>query len=509
MANKVVYILELQDRYSRHAFKIAEANRRMQAQIMKTTNRVRVFSGALRVSAADLRLYGRRMRNAGMELTAAFTVGFGLVTKNAIQTFSQFEQMEIAIKTLSGSAAKGSRLMTDLKAFAATTPFEMKGLAESAKILIGMGQLDPNDVVSTMQQLGDLAAGTGAKIRGLAFEYSQIRSKGKADAIDLKQLALRGFNVLQVVKEMAAEKGKIFTMEEMQKFASQGAITFEVVRAALARVTGEGGLFFGMMNAQSKTLGGLWSNLKDEMDFANESIGKTLVELFDLKQVTKDLSDMVKRFAVSFREFATQHPQVTKIVVSMLFLLAVIGPLLIVIGLLSSAFGLMATGLGIAVKVTGLALAVKGLSFAFMFLGAVLGFIGIPVWLFVAAVLAVIAAVWLLWDNWDVVTKAIQTSIEFIIEMWDIFVGKLQEGGDFVMKILGIGVEGSPGTGGRSGAVNRAENTARNTMGSANDTLDVTITAPEGVVQKVTHGRTGSSQTRKPMNVGLNNLMAL
>ena len=469
MANKVTYILELRDKYSQYARKIQQSSAKMVSQFETVKIKSMYLNDKLRKLAKTVNHVGQSMRNAGGNITMGFSAGAAVIGGFALKTTAQFEQMAIGITTLAGSASAGSKLMTDLKTFAATTPFEMKGLAKGAQTLIGMGEVLPNKIIPTMRKLGDLASGTGADIQSLAYEFSQIKSKGKADSIDLKQLALRGFNVLKVLQQMAKEQGHVFSMTDMQKFASEGQISFELVSAALDKVTGKGGRFNGMMAAQSKTLAGLWSNFTDEVDFAADSIGATLVELFDLKQVLKDLSIWVSNFAKKFNSFAKEHPTITKFVLGFVAFLAVVGPLLIV-------FGAMASGMSAMIALAPI-------------LGTALTFAFGPIGLAVAA---------------------ISLAIVGLITYWDEIMAKIHEGVTFMAGVLGIDDEGATGSGGRSGKAQRmaASSESAATGQAMNDQLEVVVKTDEGTTASVKQ-RSSGGRSRRKLKTGINNAAAM
>src|SRR5690606_21584091 len=63
---------------------------------------------------------------------------------------------------------------------------------------------------------------------------------------------------------------------------------------AFVSLTAEGARFGGMMDAQSKTLTGVWSTLKDNVTANMVEIGNAIVEGFDLKGVTLGISEFIE-----------------------------------------------------------------------------------------------------------------------------------------------------------------------------------------------------------------------
>lgn len=70
----------------------------------------------------------------------------------------QFQQLEVAFKTMLGSGEKASKLMNQLVRTAATTPFDLQSVAQGAKQLLAYGTA-AEDVNDTLIKLGDIAAG--------------------------------------------------------------------------------------------------------------------------------------------------------------------------------------------------------------------------------------------------------------------------------------------------------------------------------------------------------------
>ena len=458
MANKVTYILELRDHYSRVAEKVKAANERIKRSYDKVNVVIKKSTRLMREQFRALRANGAAMRTAGGEMTMGFTAGLGLIAGAALKTTAAFEQMEVAINTLSGGAKKGGALMKELKTFAATTPFEMTELMKSSQLLLG-AQFAPEEVVGQLSMLGDVAAGTGARIDELVYTMTEIKQIGKASSIELKELTRRGFNVKKALQAMAAENGVILTMEQISEAASNGAITFDVVQAALKHVTGEGGLFNKMMILQSKTLKGVWSNAIDSMTFALDKMGKTLVKSTNLKKVIAQAADAVTKFAEKFEKFAEKHPDITLFIIGFLTLLAVMGPILILLGAMASGVGVLAS--------------------AFAGLATVAGLVSAPVLAIGLAIAGVVAGIKYVYDNWDRIKGSLGIALT-------------TEGG-------------AAGTGGRSGRLRTSapsESLAAGTAGK--DVIELNIKAPEGTVEKVK--QVGRRRGGRNLKVGVNNL---
>lgn len=98
----------------------------------------------------------------------------------------EFQQLEIAFKTMLGSAGQADVLMTQLVKTAATTPFGLKDIGQAAKQLLAYG-VAANDVNSTLIRLGDIAAGLSIPINDLAYLYGTTMVQGRLYTQDLNQ----------------------------------------------------------------------------------------------------------------------------------------------------------------------------------------------------------------------------------------------------------------------------------------------------------------------------------
>ena len=82
----------------------------------------------------------------------------------AIKTAEEYEQAEIAFQVMTGSKVKGTKLLGDLQQLAVETPFKSSEVVAQAKLLKAYG-VDTEDLIKTISQLGDVAAGTLSCVR--------------------------------------------------------------------------------------------------------------------------------------------------------------------------------------------------------------------------------------------------------------------------------------------------------------------------------------------------------
>ena len=201
--------------------------------------------------------------------TAYFTFqGASAFIKQVIAVRSQFQQLEIAFGTMLKSKEKANALMAQMTDLAAKTPFGLQEVSEGAKRLLAF-QVPAQEVTETLRRMGDVAAGLGVPMERLIHVYGQVKAQGRMFTNDLYQFMNAG---IPMISELSKAVGKSET--EIKEMVSEGKIGFAEVQAVIKNMTDEGGTFYNLMDAQSKSLGGQISNLKDNFAQVLNEIGK-------------------------------------------------------------------------------------------------------------------------------------------------------------------------------------------------------------------------------------------
>lgn len=180
----------------------------------------------------------------------------------------QFQQLEIAFSTMLKSKKKADKLMSELVDIAAKTPFDLQGVASSAKQMIAYGSSAEN-VGDELVMLGNVAAGVGSQLSEIAYLYGTLRTQGRAYAVDIRQFAGRG---IPIYEELAKVLG--VTKDEVSGLVKEGKVGFKEVEQAFKNMTSESGIYYNLMQEQSKSLTGQLSNLGDAWDTMLNEIGK-------------------------------------------------------------------------------------------------------------------------------------------------------------------------------------------------------------------------------------------
>ena len=260
----------------------------------------------------------------------ALGAGFTMLAKTGIEAAMTMEGLNAEFKVMTGSAERAAAVIKEISDFAAKTPFDKLGLSNAAKTLMAFG-MEAEKVVPTLRMLGDVAGSDQNKLSSLALVFGQIQSAGKLTGGDLLQLINQGFNPLNTLAKISGK-----SMAELKDAMSQGKISAEMVTLAFQAATSEGGLFFGNLEAQSQTLQGRISTLKDNFVTALQNMAEAFLPLlkagvdvliaFDWTPIVakvqafgnalssipfEDLLAWVRRLSILVVAFATRDLQVT------------------------------------------------------------------------------------------------------------------------------------------------------------------------------------------------------
>lgn len=257
MSEKATYIIDLKDAFS-PKLKTAYQN------LDGFENKLGKIAGPSG-SGGLLGAFGGAAARAFAPL--AIAAGLVMFTGKIITLGAEMEQTKVAMEVLVGDAEKANKLFSQMNNFANITPFANKDIIETGKLLLSFGT-KLEDVMPTVSMLGDISGGSADKLHMMSLAFAQMSSAGRLMGQDLLQMINAGFNPLKVISEKTG-KSMGFLKEQMEK----GRISAEMVKQAFVAATSEGGLFFGMMDKQSKTMAGMWSTFTGTIEHAMATIG--------------------------------------------------------------------------------------------------------------------------------------------------------------------------------------------------------------------------------------------
>lgn len=232
---------------------------------------VRKGKGQIRSLADTAEREGDRIdeltKRIGRAAAGIFSIGMAQqFARQVVQTRGQIQQLEIAFRTLTKSQEKADELMNQLIDTAAKTPFDLMGIADSAKFLLGI-RVPVEEVNDTLKMLGDIAAGVSAPLKDIAYLYGTTITKAHMDTMDLRQFTGRG---IDLIGELSKQYG--IATDEVQKYVAAGKVGAEDFKRAIQSIRET--TFNNLMEEQSKSLTGQIANLGDAIDMMMNEIGK-------------------------------------------------------------------------------------------------------------------------------------------------------------------------------------------------------------------------------------------
>ena len=143
--------------------------------------------------------------------------------------------------------------------FADTPPFGLAETQRAAQLLLGCG-VRASELKSTLEALGNVAAGGGASLETVAARLSKAFQMGKVDVETLEPFTLSGIDVMG---QMAKQAGK--TRAELKDMMSKGKVGFSQVFSALKSMGSGSGQFAGGMEKNTQDIESRVETLKGKV----------------------------------------------------------------------------------------------------------------------------------------------------------------------------------------------------------------------------------------------------
>lgn len=188
---------------------------------------------------------------------AALSAAEGFIS-SGIEYNAQIEKYTTGFTNMLGSAEAAQQVMSQIQEDAAKTPFDVESLTKANQYLISAGE-NASYARNTIMALGDAVSATGGgndELNRMSQNLQQIANTGKATTADIKQFAYAGIDVYGILADYT---GKSTT--EVQNMT----ISYDLLTQALQAASEEGGRYYNSMDAQSQTMNGRVSTLKDNV----------------------------------------------------------------------------------------------------------------------------------------------------------------------------------------------------------------------------------------------------
>jgi hypothetical protein len=220
-----------------------------------------------------------RMRSMFSSLVAplagAFAVG-GIVNfgRGVLDAASDTQKYTTALEVMLGSKDKADQLFQQVKVFAATTPFELPQVEAASQQLLAFG-FDSKKIVPQLTVLGNVASALNQPVGDIAYLFGTARVQGRLYTNDLMQFMNRG---IPIVTELSKVMG--VSEAQVKELTAEGKVGFADLEKAMNNLGGAGGKFDGLMDKQSRTIGGTLSNLSDSWGQFKADLGLSLAPMF-------------------------------------------------------------------------------------------------------------------------------------------------------------------------------------------------------------------------------------
>lgn len=189
--------------------------------------------------------------------SAALSAAEGFIS-SGISYNAEIEKYTTGFTNMLGSAEAANEAMKAIQEDAARTPFDVASLTEANQLLISAGE-NAGYSRKLIMALGDAVSATGGgnvELSRMAGNLQQIANVGKATAVDIKQFAYAGINIYQVLADYTGK-----SVQDVQNMT----VSYDLLSEALIAASEEGGRYYNAMDAQSQTMNGRVSTLKDNV----------------------------------------------------------------------------------------------------------------------------------------------------------------------------------------------------------------------------------------------------
>lgn len=232
----------------------------------RKVDELKVKTGSASAEMERLDRQAESVRGTVSKIAGAFAVKE--LVSNIVKVRGEFQQLEASFRTMLGSEEKADALMQQLIRTAATTPFDLQSVANGARQLLAYGE-NVENVNDDLIRLGNIAAGLNQPLNDLIYLYGTTMTQGRLYTADYNQFVGRG---IPLGRELASVLG--VTESKVREMVEAGKVGFPEVQQALQNLTDEGGMFYNLMEEQSKTITGRISNIEDSISMMMNEIGQ-------------------------------------------------------------------------------------------------------------------------------------------------------------------------------------------------------------------------------------------
>jgi hypothetical protein len=256
-----------------------------------TKNEARLMAFSKKASAFGDKAFQSGKEFGAIGLAAAGPIGL------AIKAAADYEKLNIALKTsFQGNAIEAKKAFTQINKFASATPYSLQEVMTGFIKLKNMG-LQPGQEALTAY--GNIASGMGKSLNDMV--------EAVADAATFEFERLKEFGI------KASQQGNkvTFLFQGVKTTVNKNAAEIEKYLQRIGNTK-----FAGGIEAQSKSIYGLWSTLKDNATAMAATFGKVLVP--SIQQLFNTVGPVLARM----QAWAERNPKTAKTIMTIVIAVA-------------------------------------------------------------------------------------------------------------------------------------------------------------------------------------------
>ena len=252
--------------------------------VKNTASTFKIFAGNLGADAVRAAVRG-------------ISNGISSLIRTSFDSTKALEDLGVQFQVLTGSAGVANDLIQELTDFTARTPFRLQGVGNAARQLIAFG-FEADTVTDRLQDIGDVAAASGADLKEVSLIYGQVAAAGKLTGERLLQLQERAIPIGPALAETLG-----VAESAVRDLVSEGKVSFTDFENAFNSLNEEGQFAFGGIDKASRTLSGRISTLQDNFQLFAAQIGKLVLPA--VKAIVETTTQLVQSFSNSTKSLLT------------------------------------------------------------------------------------------------------------------------------------------------------------------------------------------------------------
>lgn len=240
---------------------------------------------------------GLNLSGKAVNVLEGLGAALGALGVYAVKAGGELQNVQVAMTNMLGSAEKATAFVKELQDFAAHTPFEFNDVTKASQKFLAFG-FTAEQIIPTLTAVGDAAAGVGAGQDGvnrLTIALGQIAAKGKLASQEMMQITELGIPAWQLLADKLGTD--VATAQDM---VTKRMVDSQMALDAL--VSGMENRYGGMMEQQSSTILGTWSNLMDGLGQVASQAGLAIAEALNLPELFSGIGEWLSNFASVLQE---------------------------------------------------------------------------------------------------------------------------------------------------------------------------------------------------------------